>query len=198
MADSEDDQTETVLSPDELDFTDDEHVAEVEDNRFVVSPDDPIEDEEAAVDVPDEPVGSGPDPVDEPTADSVEESMAFDAVDVHEWLGEQLTDTGARYGFDVTVMMGKGPSSRRFASDDVVTTFETLLRWAAAEIDDETPIEEVLGILLVEANVGVRFPPESVRGMLDHYDLEPSDDIASLVAAGDGDGLVVPPARLDD
>jgi hypothetical protein len=196
MTDGEDEktaETETVLSPEELDITEDEHVAEVDDNRFVVSPDDPIEDEEpAGVDVADEPVG------DEPTPEPVETPVGFDVDAVHDWLGEQLTDTGARYGFDATVMMGKGPSSRRFASDDVVTTFETMLRWAAAEIDDETPIEEVLGILLVEANVGIRFPPESVRGMLDHYGLEPTDDIASLVAAGNGDGLVVPPARIDD
>lgn len=190
MADSEDDRSETVLSPEELDFTDDDHVAEVEDNRFVVSPDDPIEDEDPGVEVPADAVGGEPEPTNEP--------VAFDADAVHEWLGEELTDTGARYGFDVTVMMGKGPSSRRFASEDVVTTFETLLRWAASEIDDETPIEEVLGILLVEANVGVRFPPESVRAMLDHYDLEPTDDIASLVAAGDGDGLVLPSARFRD
>jgi hypothetical protein len=195
MTDGEDDhsETETVLSPEELDITEDEHVAEVDDNRFVVSPDDPIEDEAAVdVDVPDEPVGekSQPEPAETPAG--------FDADAVHDWLGKQLTDTGARYGFDATVMMGKGPSSRRFASDDVVTTFETMLRWAAAEIDAETPIEEVLGILLVEANVGVRFPSESVRAMLDHYELEPTDDIASLVSAGNGDGLVVPPARIDD
>jgi hypothetical protein len=194
MTDGQDEnsEAETVLSPEELDITDDEHVAEVDDNRFVVSPDDPIDDEEPAdVDLPEEAIGDD-------HADVADEPVTFDIDAVHEWLGGQLTDTGARYGFDVTVMMGKGPSSRRFASDDVVTTFETLLRWAAAEIDDETPIEEVLGILLVEANVGVRFPPESVRGMLDHYGLEPTDDIASLVAAGNGNGLVVPPARIDD
>jgi hypothetical protein len=195
MTDEEDEasETETVLSPEELDITEDEHVAEVDDNRFVVSPDDPIEDDAAVeADVPDDSVGE------EPAPDPTGEPLAFELDAVHEWLGEQLTDTGAQYGFDATVMMGKGPSSRRFASDDVVTTFETLLRWAAAEIDAETPIEEVLGILLVEANVGVRFPPESVRGMLEHYDLEPGDDIASLVAAGNGEGLVVPPARIDE
>ncbi|MFC7195717.1 hypothetical protein ACFQL4_15585 [Halosimplex aquaticum] len=75
-------------------------------------------------------------------------------------------------------------------SNDVVTIFESLVLWYAQQIDGKTPVEEVLGILLMEANVPVRYPPASLRRLLESTELSPDDSIADLIAAvGDEDGF---------
>ena len=48
-------------------------------------------------------------------------------------------------------------------SNDVVTVFESLVLWYGQQIDNTTPVEEVLGILLVEANAPVRYPATSLQ-----------------------------------
>jgi hypothetical protein len=186
QGDDEHDDRGDVLSPEELDITDDERVAEIDENRFVVSPDDPIDDTPDARDTT------------APADDATTASDTLDADHIHEWLAADLASVEAQYGFDVTATLGDSAAQRRFTSNDVVTTFEALLLWAAYQIDDDTPVAEVLGILLVESNVAVRYPTESVRTMLDRYDLDPDDSIADLVAASEGDGLVLPPTQVEE
>jgi hypothetical protein len=184
----DDDEAGEVLSPDELDITEDERVAEIDENRFVVSPGDPI-DESVATEPDDE--------TPEPETD-LDQKTRLNADSIHEWLAADLASIEARYGFDVTATLGDSAAQRRFTSNDVVTTFEALLLWAADQVDDETPVDQVLGILLVESNVAVQFPADSVRAMLDTYDLDPEDSIADLVAASEGDGLVLPPTQVEN
>jgi hypothetical protein len=75
-------------------------------------------------------------------------------------------------------------------SNDVVTVFESLLLWYAQQVDENTPVEEVLGILLMESNVPVRYPPESIHALVKSSGLEPDDSIAELLAAiREDDGL---------
>jgi hypothetical protein len=73
------------------------------------------------------------------------------------------------------------------ASNDVVTIFESLVLWYAQQVDSDTPVEEILGILLMEANVPVRYPPESLKSLVKSAGLGPEDTIADLLARVDED-----------
>ncbi|MFC7058102.1 DUF7500 family protein [Halovenus salina] len=67
------------------------------------------------------------------------------------------------------------------ASNDVVTIFESLMLWYAQQVDSDTPVEEILGILLTEANVPIRYPPESIHQLVKSSNLSPDDSIADLL-----------------
>jgi len=170
-----------VLSPDELDITKDEHVAEIEEGRYVVSPGDPIGDVPT---VNDEPESKGSGPVD-PATEAEPEPPALDEDAVHEFLESQFHESGSRYGFDITATFDESVHQRQMVSNDVVTIFESLVLWYAQQIDGKTPVEEVLGILLMEANVPIRYPPSSLRRLLESTELSPDDSIADLIAAVD-------------
>ncbi|WP_415382772.1 hypothetical protein [Halosimplex sp. TS25] len=175
-----------ILSPDELDITQDEHVAEIDDGRYVVSPGDPIDDVPTVDDGTDEPSSA---PVEQPT-DGATDTPELTESDVHAFLETQFEDSGSRYGFDITATFDGSIQQRQMVSNDVVTIFESLVLWYAQQIDGKTPVEEVLGILLMEANVPVRYPPASLRRLLESTELSPDDSIADLIAAvGDEDGF---------
>jgi hypothetical protein len=59
--------------------------------------------------------------------------------------------------------------------------------WYAQQVDSDTPVEDILGILLREANVPIRYPPESLRDLIRSTGLGPDDTIADLLAAVDED-----------
>jgi len=172
-----------ILSPEELDISDDEHVAEIDDGRFVVSPGDPIGDVSTSASE------STPAPEPEPDPVEPEPEPEFSADAVHEWLAEDFEATGSRYGFDVTGKFDGSVEQRRMVSNDVVTIFEQLVLWYAQQIDSGTPVEEVLGILLAEANVPVRYPSAGLQQLVQSADLSPEDSIADLMEAVGEDGF---------
>ena len=197
-----------ILSPDELDITDNEHVRQLDEGRFVVSPnaDSPMEPrEQESQPTPSEPESEPePEPESEPQTEPVRKSAPASEQDpqprtepqdlsqdaVHDWLRGSFEDNPSRYGFDVTASFEGNVSQRRMASNDVVTVFESLMLWYAQQVDNNTPVEEILGILLMEANVPVRYPPESVQQLVKSAGLGPDDSIADLLAAiRDEDGL---------
>jgi hypothetical protein len=188
-----------ILSPDELDISESDHVEQLDEDRFVVSPGARVDSQspEAQQSDRDPPperdrAGSAPEP--EPAG---EQSPRADRRDppageltqeqVHEWLHESFETNASRYGFDVTATFDGSVSQRRMASNDVVTIFESLMLWYAQQVDTDTPVEEVLGILLMEANVPVRYPPESLKTLVRSAGLGPDDTIADLLAAIDED-----------
>lgn len=172
-----DDDEGTVLSPDELDITSDESVEEIDDGRYVISPDEsapvPIEPDEPD-DEPEEELFE-PDPEPAPTA--------LTADDVHEWLRKDLGEAKAQYGFDISAKFEDGVDQETLYSNDIVTTFENLLVWYAQRAGGDTPIEEVLGILLLESGVPITFPPRTLHELVKTYDLQSSDTIGDLLAA---------------
>jgi hypothetical protein len=122
--------------------------------------------------------------VDDETAPSLDEAA------VHEWLREDLSSTSARYGFDVTAAFDGRVSQQQMASNDIVTVFESMLLWYARQVDSGTPVEEVLGILLMESNVPVRYPAQSLEALVDSVGVEESDSVADLLRAVDAeDGI---------
>lgn len=157
-----------VLVPEDLEIADDEHVTQLDDDRYVVS-------------------AQTRDASDSPSEDGSPSStaVALDRETVHEWLTADLGDANSQYGFDVTARFGPDICQRRMVSNDVLTIFESLVIWYAQQIDADTPVEEVLGILLLESNVPVRYPVSGLREFVGSIDLEPDDAIADLLAVAD-------------
>jgi len=193
-----------VLSPEELDISNDERVKEIDDGRYVVSSGGPVSNQQS------EPAGelesgpsdqpsrdeykTGPNPAieqnDDPTpleappedkSEPPARSQSLDARSVHNWLSEDLQAANSEYAFDITANFGGDVSQQRMVSNDVVTTFETLVMWYAQQVDRNTPVEQVLGILLMEANVPVRYPPKAIRRALKSTSLSADDTIADLM-----------------
>jgi hypothetical protein len=178
-----------ILSPEELEIAKDQHVTQLDEGRFVVSPDarqqsNKPQQEESDQRPDDEAEKTRPQ---SPKQHSTQSEPGIAREEVHEWLRESFRRGGSRYGFDVTAIFDGSVSQRRMASNDVVTIFESLIVWYAQQIDEDTPVEEILGILLMEANVPVRYPPESLKGLVKSRGLEPEDKIADLLAAIDKD-----------
>lgn len=201
-----------VLAPDELEIADDEHVAEIEDGRYVVSPDDPIDDVSSVAQSseqgpptdkmepsePDNGRAEKPEPQTREPFDKPERTVPKDDPSgspelsqqrVHEWLSTELDESASRYGFDVTAKFDGPVEQRQMMSNDVVTIFESLILWYAQHIDSATPVEEVLGILLMESNVPIRYPPESIQRFVKSAGLSPDDTIADLIEAVGDDGV---------
>jgi hypothetical protein len=65
----------------------------------------------------------------------------------------------------------------------VVTSFESLLIWYAQHVGGGTPVEDVLGILLAESSVSVRYPVGVLTGLLKRYELDREDSIGQLLDA---------------
>ncbi|WP_136716792.1 DUF7500 family protein [Halorientalis salina] len=205
-----------VLSPEELDISNDERVKEIDDGRYVVSSGGPVTDQQTdpageleagQADTPaSDEYKTGPNPAidnDDPTplesAPNTEadqpsasqspsqsqpqpQSQSLDARSVHNWLSEDLQASNSDYAFDVTANFGGNVSQQRMVSNDVVTTFETLVMWYAQQVDRNTPVGQVLGILLMEANVPIRYPTKALRSALQSTNLSADDTIADLLA----------------
>ena len=163
-----------ILSPEELDLEEDEHVTQIDEGRFVVSPDVRQEDDYGGQPTPPE---KRPEPEPEP------QSPEFTDGAVHEWLAEQMGDSNARYGFDVTAKFDGEVDQQRLTSNDIVTVFETLMLWYGRQMDGSTDVQDVLGILLSESNVPVKYPPGTVEGLARSAGLSPDDSIADLIDA---------------
>ncbi|MFB6156221.1 MAG: hypothetical protein ABEJ34_00055 [Haloferacaceae archaeon] len=186
-----------ALDPDDLDISDDEHVREIDDNRYVVSPDDPID----ATDR--ESTSATAESLRADAAERAAETAASDEPEltderVHDYLNEKLATADAAYAFDVTARFDDSVGSHRLRSDDVVAAFESLLLWSTRQIDERTAAESVLGILLTESNLAVRYPPGTLEALVEEHGLAPDDTVADLLAAArDDDGVVFPPPDAD-
>jgi len=167
-----------VLTEEELDLTRHDNVSELDDGRYVVSTGSgPTNDgaEEARADAR---AGhrddSDPDPVD---------GSEITEMDVNTWLEDHLRGVDAKYGFHATAKFDDGVSRHQVVSNDVVTSFESLLIWYAQHVGDGTPVEDVLGILLAESSVSVRYPVRTLTGLLNRYELDRDDTIDDLIEA---------------
>lgn len=185
MASGEDDSQNNndgeVLSPEELDITEEDSVVELDDGRFVISPDSRPNVPGAGDDVPTDPQTDPDSPQESPQ----EGDAAISQESVHQYLRDQMAEAEASYGFDVTATFDGSVAQQELYSDDIVTTFEGLLVWYAQHAGGTTPIEEVLGILLMEANIPIRYPSATLKALISSLDVEPSDSVSDLLAAID-------------
>lgn len=166
-----------VLKPGELDITDDEAVEELEEGRFVVSASGgpPNVPDSATSDTTGPAVDSSPGT---PTGGAPRSPEA-----ARNLLSRELERTQGRYAVDVVGQFDGEPARHRTVSNDVVATFENLLVWYARYVTQETPVEEVLDILLREASVVPEPDTPNLAELLEANDLTPEDSIAELVDA---------------
>ena len=214
-----------ILSPHELDISDSEYVEEIDEGRFVISPETRTDQSKSkpgargsgksqpdgrlaggAEEHSSQPTSKGPtpsqrgtgkrpqtEPSDGPRRAGATDSAASPQLDeeiVRRWLRQRYKRSNSKYAFDVTAQFEGRVSQRQLASNDLITVFESLMLWYAQQVDSTMPVEEVLGILLNESNVPVRYPPESVKNLVKSTDLGPDDTIADLLeAVQDEDGV---------
>jgi hypothetical protein len=206
-----------ILSPHELDITDSEYVEEIDDGRFVVSPDARTGKGQPGGESGGQPQGGSggrqggggqrgnaggqqggnrePNPRQSASRGGTgqrnrQPGGGLTEEEVRQWLRRKYERSDSKYAFDVTAQFEGTVSQRRLASNDLITVFESLMLWYAQQVDGSMPVEEVLGILLMESNVPVRYPPESVRNLVKSTDLGPDDTIADLLeAVQDRDGV---------
>jgi len=203
-ADGGDPDEGRILSPEELDITESEHVEQLDEGRFVVSPDARVTDERTQSETdrstqqqsepePEPKSKSTPEPRRErsrrqPPTKEQRENLSQEVV--HRWLRQSFEESSSRYAFDVTATFDDSVSQRRMASNDVVTIFESLMLWYAQQVDNDTPVEEIIGILLMESNVPIRLPTKSLHKLVKSSGLAPDDTIADLFeAVNDEDGF---------
>jgi hypothetical protein len=212
----------TILSPNELDITESEHVEQIDEGRFVVSPDARTggggnQSQSGQPDQrsqrggshggggqggnpgPGQPTAGGnagrgnnqPDNRghSQPSAQGSRQGQLSEEA-VRRWLRQKYEHSNSKYAFDVTAQFDGTVSQRRLASNDLITVFESLMLWYGQQVDSNMPVEEVLGILLMESNVPIRYPPESVENLIRSTNLGPDDTIADLLeAVRDDDGV---------
>lgn len=178
----------SAFDPDDLDFSDDERVREIDESRYVVSagegaPNPPSSDGTTDADAGDDAdARSTADEPGGPSGDGVR------AEDVSRWLTGSFRDDGFTYGFDATLSVGDDVVRHRMVSNDVTTTFDTLLTWFSRNVGETTPPAEVLGILFAASNTPVQYPPGTLERYVADHDLSPDDSIADLLEVAEAHG----------
>lgn len=182
-----------VLSPQELDLADKDGVEQIDEDRFVVSPDgtDPSVPTELTVDT-DEREASA-------RASSTtpgDRGPSLDRTTIREWHDHQLAESPSAYGYHLSLKAGGNVQHHTLHSDDVTMTFNNLLLWYARTVDADLPPGVVLGILLSDASVPVQFPAKALEEFLMAKGLSTTDSIADLLdVVRDDGGVVFPPRR---
>jgi len=180
-SDSDDSVSERgkVLTEEELDLTRHDNVDELDDGRYVVSTGGSTSDEATEAR---EQARDTREPRD-PSPDEADDDPEISEMDVNAWLEDHFREIDAKYGFHATAKFDDGVSRHQVVSNDVVTSFESLLIWYAQHVGGGTPVEDVLGILLAESSVSVRYPVRTLTGLLKRYDLDRDDSIGDLIEA---------------
>ncbi|WP_418281828.1 DUF7500 family protein [Halorubrum sp. DTA98] len=196
------DKEVSPADPDDLDFTDDERVAEIDEGRYVVGTDgrpnvrpsgsepdsEPADD--SGFETPAEPQRAAER---EPTAtgDASGDGAGSPDVDrqaVSRWLAGSFDDDGFAYGFDATLHAEGDTARHRMVSNDVTATFDTLVSWFASNAGTDAPPSEALGLLLMAADTPVDLPPVAIKRFAASHGLSATDSIGDLVRAAEEEG----------
>lgn len=177
-----------VLTPEELDISDSEYVEELDDDgRYVVSPGGgapnvPNRNPDAESDRESGARRSGRDPSPSGPRASGQQGGPVSPEAARTLLAEELGRANASYGIDIVARFDGETVRHRTVSNDVVGTFENLVQWYARHVTDDTPVDEVVEILLSEASF-TSGPESNLAQLLEAHDLDSSDSIADLVEA---------------
>lgn len=191
-----------VLSPDELDIEEQDEVASIGEDRYVIGPDGPPDAPEEGAADSDAGSGGGDanrEPKQEATTDQQSAEPAappepqVTGRDVKEWLSEELESHDSDYAYHIAAKYGDDISHQQLATDDVGAAFDGLLVWYARQLAGSTSIDRALGILLGESSVQVKYPTKRLIAYLEANDLGPDDSIRELVeTVDDQDGMKFP------
>ena len=175
-----------VLSPEELDVSESEYVEELdEEGRYVVSPGGGPPNVPDSVGEADDAGRSSGDAGGAGRPDSQAGGLAGGMRSpeaARTLLAEELSRSNARYGLDIVAEFEGDTARHRPVSDDVISTFESLVRWYASHVTDGTPPDEVVEILLRESTFETGDTPNLAK-LLQTHDLDRTDSIEDLVAA---------------
>lgn len=163
-----------VVSPDDLDYTASERVAELSDDRYVVATD------EGSPSVDD---------ADEAETDPAEDRGAV----ARQQMARYVSERDADYGFVLTAAVGGEVDHLEHDSDDVAEAFGDLVTWYVSQVDTDAPPAEALAVLLLASDTPVSFPAKALAPILKRHGLTLDDSIERLVEALAGEGLRIPP-----
>ena len=212
---------ERVLAPEDLDFTEDEKVAQIDEGKFVIGTDsrprvppeereeqqssdtarDRTEGDDAGSDHPSETESpsakrSAPGHAEEtePRQPTRRSQSELTGREVKDFITPELRRTESQYAYRIAAKTEDRVSHQQLASDDIGMAFDGLLMWYAQQVGADTSVEEALGILLAKSNIRIRYPTKLLTADLRENGLSPDDDISDLLAViRDADGLVFPP-----
>lgn len=199
-----------ILSPEELELTDKDGVEEIDEGRYVVSANGEPAVETTSTETTDSdrqpspgPTGESPsasgttEPTTTPSApETGEQPTQLDTDAVQDWTEQQLRDAPTEFGYHISMKSDGNVNHHTLYSDDITATFNNLLLWYARTVDQELPPGAVLGILLSEANVPVKYPVKSFEEFLINQGLSTEDTIGELLATlREEDEFVFPPRR---
>ncbi|THE62938.1 flagella cluster protein [Salinadaptatus halalkaliphilus] len=184
-----------VLSPDELDFTDSPHVAEVADDRYVVSadkrPPTPSNRETNQPDRSSDPSSAHSTPTpSEPSAESAtnrQPAATQQPVQSPETarsvLATELERANARYAMDIVSQFNGTTIRHRTTSDDVVGTFDNLVLWYAQHVASDTSTQRTASLLFEKSEFSSPLSPDEVRREAKQRGLSRSSSIGELLDA---------------
>lgn len=144
---------ESVLEPDELEVERREEVREIGENRYIVSTDEEDDGSQGTASHEAETPPPTPENRPRPGADPAETELSEPTVPSGS--RTPLVAVGERYAVDVAAKVDGSVEDTRIGSDSIVETFEETLVWYARQVDDSTPPEEVIRILLAESELEV-------------------------------------------
>ncbi len=107
---------------------------------------------------------------------------------VSRWLATSFDNDGFDYGIDATLHANGETARNRSASNDVVSTFDTLLSWFVSNAGPDTDAAEALGLLLVAGDTPIDLPPVAIKRFAASQNLSADDSIGDLVRAAEQEG----------
>lgn len=114
----------------------------------------------------------------------------LDSAAVRRHLARSLSEPDFDYGFDATLTADGETSRHRMVSDDLPTTFETLVTWFAQSVGGDTSPERALGLLLTKSDASVELPPDLIRKAAVEHGLSADDSIGDLLRAAKEEGSI--------
>ncbi|MDL0134467.1 DUF7500 family protein [Halobacterium salinarum] len=189
------DDDDRVLSPDELAIEEQDEVAAIGEDRYVIGPDGPPSAPADGAAEGGAPQREQPPQGDRGGGNTTEQppEPQITGRDVKEWLAEELDTHDSKYAYHIASKYGGDISHQQLATDDVGAAFDGLLVWYARQLAGSTSIDRALGILLGESSVQVKYPTKRLIAYLEANDLGPDDSIKDLVqTVDDEDGLKFP------
>ena len=187
-----DDAEEPTVRPEDLDFADDRRVVELDDRRYVVA----TANSDAPSVTSSEPTTVGSDVPDNAAAAAAAESDGDGRPDwtaARDALIEYVGTREPRHGFVVMGSFDDRVEGSEAFGDDLPAVFGEFVNWYATNVDARTEPAEVLGILLLAAEVPVRYPASALERLLSAHDLSADDPIGDLLTVVREEGFRLPP-----
>ncbi|AFK18930.1 hypothetical protein E6P09_09100 [Haloferax mediterranei ATCC 33500] len=195
-----------VVGTEDLDISHDENVAEIDSGRYVISTGDnkpSHPDEGATGENPETPSSErttqNNDETSEPKTQSelvLPKDPRKRAIVARRLLAERVGAIRSDHALVATALVDGTVDQHETVSNDVTEVFHSLLEWYADAVgNNDTPSDEVLGILLLASEVRVTYPGRAIEALATAHGLGRDDSIGQLLDAVEESGASFPPQR---